>query len=138
MTSCEAFRHNGPQDTQRSASRSGQSTGRKILPSGQSVQARRALALSEGLPRNICKLVPESFRAICTGWANWYLETGQYAQVGQSGIESSADRSDVEHRREMAADLDQSTTGASHGTPTPGKNERLGRDRMRSREAAIL
>jgi len=37
--------------------------------------------LSEGLPRNIRKLIREQLRAVHSGWANWYLEAGQYAKA---------------------------------------------------------
>jgi glycosyltransferase involved in cell wall biosynthesis len=42
------------------------------------------LRLSEGLPRKIRKIIREQLCAIHSGWANWYLETGEYRKARES------------------------------------------------------
>jgi glycosyltransferase involved in cell wall biosynthesis len=39
------------------------------------------LRLSEGLPREIRKLVREQLGSVHSGWANWYLENGEYGKA---------------------------------------------------------
>jgi len=40
--------------------------------------------LSEALPTNIRKLIREQLRSVHSGWANWYLETGQYGKAREA------------------------------------------------------
>jgi glycosyltransferase involved in cell wall biosynthesis len=42
------------------------------------------LRLSEGLPRKIRKVVREQLRSVHSGWANWYLETGQFGKAREA------------------------------------------------------
>jgi len=42
------------------------------------------LGLGERLPAKIRKLIREQLRGVHSGWANWYLETGQYAKARQA------------------------------------------------------
>jgi glycosyltransferase involved in cell wall biosynthesis len=42
------------------------------------------LRLSEGLPRKIRELLREQLGAVHSGWANWYLETGQYRKAREA------------------------------------------------------
>ena len=42
------------------------------------------LRLSEGLPRKIRKLIREQLGSVHSGWANWYLETGQYGKAREA------------------------------------------------------
>jgi hypothetical protein len=42
------------------------------------------LRLSEGLPRKIRKLAREQLCSVHSGWANWYLETGEYGQAREA------------------------------------------------------
>jgi glycosyltransferase involved in cell wall biosynthesis len=42
------------------------------------------LHLSQGLPRQVRKLIREQLRSIHSGWANWYLETGQYGKAREA------------------------------------------------------
>jgi glycosyltransferase involved in cell wall biosynthesis len=42
------------------------------------------LRLNEGVPRKIRKLVREQLSSVHSGWANWYLETGQYAKAREA------------------------------------------------------
>lgn len=42
------------------------------------------LRLSEGLPIKIRKLVREQLRGVHSGWANWHLQSGQYAKARQA------------------------------------------------------
>jgi hypothetical protein len=42
------------------------------------------LRLSESLPRKIRKLVREQLGLVHSGWANWYLETGQYGKAREA------------------------------------------------------
>ena len=39
------------------------------------------LRLSEGLHENLRKLIREQLRSVHSGWANWYLQTGQYGKA---------------------------------------------------------
>ena len=39
------------------------------------------LRLSEGLPSEVVKVIREQLGSIHSGWANWYLETGQYGKA---------------------------------------------------------
>jgi len=42
------------------------------------------LRLDEALPEKIRKLVREQLGAVHSGWANWYLETGQYGKAREA------------------------------------------------------
>jgi hypothetical protein len=42
------------------------------------------LRLSECLPGGVVKLIQEQLGSIHSGWANWYLETGQYGKARES------------------------------------------------------
>ena len=42
------------------------------------------LRLSEGLPKEVRKAVREQLRSVHSGWANWYLERGEYANARKS------------------------------------------------------
>jgi glycosyltransferase involved in cell wall biosynthesis len=42
------------------------------------------LHLSQGLSKQIQKLIRSELRSIHSGWANWYLETGQYGKARES------------------------------------------------------
>ncbi len=42
------------------------------------------LRLSDGLPRHIRKLIQEQLSSIHSGWANWYLQTGQYGKAREA------------------------------------------------------
>jgi glycosyltransferase involved in cell wall biosynthesis len=42
------------------------------------------LRLGEGLPVKIRKLIRGQLRGVHSGWANWYLQTGQYAKARQA------------------------------------------------------
>lgn len=42
------------------------------------------LRLSEGLPREVVKLIQEQLGSIHSGWANWYLATGQYGKAREA------------------------------------------------------
>jgi len=42
------------------------------------------LRLGEGVPGNIRRLIQEQLGSIHSGWANWYLETGQYGKARQA------------------------------------------------------
>jgi glycosyltransferase involved in cell wall biosynthesis len=42
------------------------------------------LRLSEGLPRKIRKVIRERLCLVHSGWANWYLETGQYGKAREA------------------------------------------------------
>jgi tetratricopeptide (TPR) repeat protein len=39
------------------------------------------LQKSEGLPVQVRKIIRENLRSVHSGWANWYLETGQYPKA---------------------------------------------------------
>lgn len=51
------------------------------------------LRLSEDLPRNVRKTIREQLRSVHSGWVNWYLETGQYANAREAA--SRAARTDL-------------------------------------------
>jgi hypothetical protein len=36
------------------------------------------------LPKKVRKLVREQLRSVHSGWANWYLETGQYGKAREA------------------------------------------------------
>jgi len=42
------------------------------------------LQMSDGIPTQIRKLIREQLSSIHSGWANWYLETGQYRKARQA------------------------------------------------------
>jgi glycosyltransferase involved in cell wall biosynthesis len=42
------------------------------------------LRLSEGLPGEVVKLIREQLGSTHSGWANWYLETGQYGKAREA------------------------------------------------------
>ncbi len=42
------------------------------------------LRLSEGLPSEVVKLIRKQLGAIHSGWANWYLSTGQYGKAREA------------------------------------------------------
>jgi hypothetical protein len=42
------------------------------------------LRLSDSLPREVIKLIREQLGSIHSGWANWYLATGQYGKARES------------------------------------------------------
>jgi glycosyltransferase involved in cell wall biosynthesis len=42
------------------------------------------LRLSEGLPRNIRKVVRERLSSVHSGWTNWHLEAGQYRKAREA------------------------------------------------------
>jgi glycosyltransferase involved in cell wall biosynthesis len=42
------------------------------------------LRLSEGVPNRIRKLIREQLSSVHSGWANWYLEAGQYAKAREA------------------------------------------------------
>jgi glycosyltransferase involved in cell wall biosynthesis len=42
------------------------------------------LRLSEGLPKEVRRAVREQLRSVHSGWANWYLEHGEYANARKS------------------------------------------------------
>jgi glycosyltransferase involved in cell wall biosynthesis len=42
------------------------------------------LRLSEGLPPKVRKVIRESLRSVHSGWANWYLENGQYGKAREA------------------------------------------------------
>jgi glycosyltransferase involved in cell wall biosynthesis len=42
------------------------------------------LRLSEGLPTKVRELIREQLGAVHSGWANWYLETGQYGKAREA------------------------------------------------------
>ena len=44
----------------------------------------KLLLLSEGLPGRIRQVVRERLSTVHSGWANWYLETGQYGMARQA------------------------------------------------------
>jgi glycosyltransferase involved in cell wall biosynthesis len=48
---------------------------------GSQFRLEGLLRLSDRLPVKIRKLLREQLRGIHSGWANWYLETGQYAKA---------------------------------------------------------
>ena len=81
------------------------------------------LRLSEGLPKEIRKVIREQLSTVHSGWTNWYLETGQYGKAREAASKSSATGLDVQRRGEMAADLDESPTGAPNCAAPPGKKE---------------
>jgi glycosyltransferase involved in cell wall biosynthesis len=39
------------------------------------------MRLSEGLPKTVRKIVRERLSSVHSGWANWYLETGEYGKA---------------------------------------------------------
>jgi glycosyltransferase involved in cell wall biosynthesis len=53
----------------------------EFLLQGSQLRLEGLLRLSEGLPRKIRKLIREQLRSVHSGWANWYLETGQYGKA---------------------------------------------------------
>jgi hypothetical protein len=53
------------------------------LRDGQS-RLEGLLRLREGFPKGVAKLIQEQLGSIHSGWANWYLETGQYGKARQS------------------------------------------------------
>lgn len=42
------------------------------------------LRLNEAVPQQIRKLIREQLRSVHSGWANWYLETGQYGKAREA------------------------------------------------------
>ncbi len=48
---------------------------------GSQLRLEGLLRLSDRLPAKIRKLLREQLRGIHSGWANWYLETGQYVKA---------------------------------------------------------
>jgi glycosyltransferase involved in cell wall biosynthesis len=42
------------------------------------------LGLSQGLPRKIRKIIRERLSSVHSGWANWYLETGEYEKAREA------------------------------------------------------
>jgi glycosyltransferase involved in cell wall biosynthesis len=46
------------------------------------------LGLSGGLPRKIRKVVREQLCSVHSGWANWYLETGQYRKAREAAAKA--------------------------------------------------
>jgi glycosyltransferase involved in cell wall biosynthesis len=56
----------------------------EFLLQGSQLRLEGLMRLSEGLPRKIRKLVREQLRSVHSGWANWYLETGQYAKAREA------------------------------------------------------
>ena len=87
--------------------------------------------------RKIRKLIREQLGSVHSGWTNWYLETGQYEKRAKQHVESSAIRPDVQHRSEMAADVDESPTGAPNCAAPPGNKERKGFGSVRMSLAPI-
>jgi len=53
------------------------------LRDGQS-RLEGLLRLREGFPKGVAKLIQEQLGSIHSGWANWYLETGQYGKARES------------------------------------------------------
>lgn len=51
---------------------------------GSQLRLEGLLRLSDQLPSNIRKLIREQLRGIHSGWANWYLETGQIGKARQA------------------------------------------------------
>jgi glycosyltransferase involved in cell wall biosynthesis len=47
------------------------------------------LRLTEGQPGKIRKLVREQLRSVHSGWANWYLETGQYGKAREAASKAA-------------------------------------------------
>jgi glycosyltransferase involved in cell wall biosynthesis len=48
------------------------------------VRLEGLLRFSEGLPVKVRKLIRQQLRGVHSGWANWYLESGQYAKARQA------------------------------------------------------
>ena len=46
------------------------------------------LRLSEGLPKKVRKVICEQLRSVHSGWANWYLETGEYGKARRSALKA--------------------------------------------------
>ena len=46
------------------------------------------LRLSEGLPKKVRKVIREQLRSVHSGWANWYLETGQYGKARETALKA--------------------------------------------------
>jgi glycosyltransferase involved in cell wall biosynthesis len=51
---------------------------------GSQLRLEGLLRLSDRLPVHIRKLLREQLRGVHSGWANWYLETGQYRKARQA------------------------------------------------------
>ncbi len=48
---------------------------------GSQLRLEGLLRLGEAVPLRIRRLIREQLRGVHSGWANWYLETGQYAKA---------------------------------------------------------
>lgn len=57
---------------------------REFLLQDTQLRLEGLLRLSEGLPRKIRKVIRELLGSVHSGWANWYLETGQYAKAREA------------------------------------------------------
>ena len=57
------------------------------------------LRLSDGLPEKIREVIRERLSAVHSGWANWYLETGQYGKAREAASKSGATPSDCSTSR---------------------------------------
>jgi hypothetical protein len=44
------------------------------------------LRLSQGLSTKVRKVILEQLRSVHSGWANWYLETGQYGKAREASL----------------------------------------------------
>jgi glycosyltransferase involved in cell wall biosynthesis len=45
------------------------------------LRLEKLMRLSEGLPRKVRRVVRERLSTVHSGWANWYLETGEYGKA---------------------------------------------------------
>jgi glycosyltransferase involved in cell wall biosynthesis len=56
---------------------------------GSQLRLEGLLRLGEAVPLEIRKLIREQLRGIHSGWANWYLETGQYAKAREAALRAA-------------------------------------------------
>lgn len=56
---------------------------------GSQLRLEGLLRLGEAVPPEIRKLIREQLRGVHSGWANWYLETGQYAKARKAVLRAA-------------------------------------------------